>query len=629
MPIIPIVGRKKTSMRLLIAAMYVLLTGGAFIMIYPFLLMLGMSVTSEVDRNELRIIPRYIYNSGALYSKYLDRKYNGDAKRYNEQVYLNLYQIKDAEAPKARLDSPGALLQVTDYEEFKRSLPDCYKVTGFTELRSTGRPTIGEAQKSYQEMLSKKFAGSIDKYNTVYSETLDNFQLITAPREQLWLRNFQNDDSVKTKEWLDFRSKLSDRFTYAVSGESMWWRYLATKGEFNGEITKFNAKYKTEYKDFNELRLSKTVPVTAVKTEWEQFVRSYLPLQFIRFTKAADAEFTKYVTEKYMTVAAYNKLNGTNFTSFSKIPVPDAGKYMTPVAFGDLGAFVKTAVSSKNIYTETTENLFEKFLTAKYQNLTVLNLAYKTGYKNFAEINPPYALTDWLELLREEGKIRWNYITRNYAEVLNYVVLHGNAVFNTIFYCTIMVLSVLTVNPLCAYVLSRFNFSYSYKILLFFLATMAFPYEVSMIPNFILLKKLGFLNTFWALILPGLASGFSIFNLKGFFDSLPKELFEAAKIDGVSEMGTFWKIVLPLTKPVMAYLALGAYTAAYGAFMFALVVCQDPKMWTIMVWLFDMQNWAPQYLIMTALVLAALPTLIVFVLFQNVIIKGIILPVEQ
>lgn len=86
---------------------------------------------------------------------------------------------------------------------------------------------------------------------------------------------------------------------------------------------------------------------------------------------------------------------------------------------------------------------------------------------------------------------------------------------------------------------------------------------------------------------------------------------------------------LPLTKPVMAYLALGAYTAAYGAFMFALVVCQDPKMWTIMVWLFDMQNWAPQYLIMTALVLAALPTLIVFVLFQNVIIKGIILPVEQ
>ena len=120
-----------------------------------------------------------------------------------------------------------------------------------------------------------------------------------------------------------------------------------------------------------------------------------------------------------------------------------------------------------------------------------------------------------------------------------------------------------------------------------------------------------------------------IFILKGFFDSLPKELFEAAKIDGVSEMGTFWKIVLPLTKPVMAYLALGAYTAAYGAFIFALIVCQDPRMWTIMVWLYDMQNWAPQYLIMTALVMAALPTLIVFVLFQNVIIKGIILPVEQ
>ncbi len=629
MPIIPIVGRKKTSMRVLIVAMYILLTGGALLMVYPFLLMLGMSVTSEVDRNELRIVPRYLYNNEALYVKYLDRKYGGDAKRYNEQVYTNLYQLREAKAPRVDLKSKETLRQVRDYEEFKKGLPDSYKVTGFTELRTTGRPTIGEAQKAYQDMLRKRFNNNVDKFNAAYAETIDNFQLITVPREQLWLRNFQNEDSVKTKEWLEFRSKLPDRFIYAVSGTCMWWRYLSTKGDYNGDIKKFNDKFKTAYKDFNEVKFAKTVPQESFKTEWEQFVRTYLPLQYLRFTKEANKEFARFVTNKYKTIAAYNKLNGTGYTSFSLIPIPNAVNTVTPVAFGDLSTFVKSVVSLKNIYTETTENLYENYLSEKYKNIEALNRVYNSNYAGFTGLVPPYAVTDWFELLREEGKIRRQYFTRNYSEVTDYVVLHGPAVFNTIFYCTIMVLTVLTVNPLCAYVLSRFNFSYSYKILLFFLATMAFPSEVSMIPNFILLKKLGFLNTFWALILPGLASGFSIFILKGFFDSLPKELFEAAKIDGVSEMGTFWKIVLPLTKPVMAYLALGAYTAAYGAFIFALIVCQDPRMWTIMVWLYDMQNWAPQYLIMTALVMAALPTLIVFVLFQNVIIKGIILPVEQ
>ena len=132
------------------------------------------------------------------------------------------------------------------------------------------------------------------------------------------------------------------------------------------------------------------------------------------------------------------------------------------------------------------------------------------------------------------------------------MALHGRALVNTIVYCFLAVATALIVNPLCAYALSRFNLSYGNAVLLYLLATMAFPAEVTMIPNFLLLKQLGLLNTFAALVLPGVASGFSIFLLKGFFDSLPRELYEAGTIHCASEARMFWTITLPVAKPIFA-----------------------------------------------------------------------------
>jgi len=109
-----------------------------------------------------------------------------------------------------------------------------------------------------------------------------------------------------------------------------------------------------------------------------------------------------------------------------------------------------------------------------------------------------------------------------------------------------------------------------------------------MIPNFLLLRDFGMLNTFAALLLPSMANGYSIFLLKGFFDSLPKELFEAAEIDGANEWHKFWIITMNLSKPVLAVIALGAFTAAYTNFMFAFIVCQDKSMWTMMVHIYQL-----------------------------------------
>jgi multiple sugar transport system permease protein len=182
---------------------------------------------------------------------------------------------------------------------------------------------------------------------------------------------------------------------------------------------------------------------------------------------------------------------------------------------------------------------------------------------------------------------------------------------------------------MCAYALSRYKIRNKYRLLMFFIATMAFPQMVLTIPNFVLLKELGMLNTYWALIVPSMASGYYIFLMKGFFDSLPKELYEAASIDGANEFTIFTKITLPLITPILAVKALAAFTAAYGGFMWAFIICQDPRMWTLSVYLYQFQTTNPYHLVMTSLVIASMPLLLMFIFCQKIIMKGIVIPVMK
>jgi multiple sugar transport system permease protein len=255
-----------------------------------------------------------------------------------------------------------------------------------------------------------------------------------------------------------------------------------------------------------------------------------------------------------------------------------------------------------------------------------------TRYRQYigsATAAAPFVAYDYDVFQRVKKPFMIEVITRNYMSVIQYIAIYGRAIFNTAIYIGLSILVALTVNPLAAYALSRFNLKSTYTILMFFLATMAFPGAVTMIPNFLLLKQFHLLNTFWALVLPAVGNGYLIFILKGFFDSIPKEVYESAMIDGASEWTMFWKFTMALSTPILALITLGAFTAAYTAFMFALIICPDERMWTLMVWLYQMQQGAAQPVIYAALVLAAMPTLLVFVFAQNVILKGIVIPVEK
>jgi multiple sugar transport system permease protein len=343
-----------------------------------------------------------------------------------------------------------------------------------------------------------------------------------------------------------------------------------------------------------------------------------MPFRFVAIAESATPAYQAFLKTRYKgDIKDYNSKYNATAASFAELRLPDI-QQIPPAGQPQIDWLDFLAAAPPDaLAADTVETRYRAFAQQKY------GIAPDAA----ATLLPPIAQDDWAYVRGHGGELRRGFLGRNYALVLQYIALHGHAAQVTLIFCLLAVLTAVLVNPLCAYALSRFNLSYTNSLLLFLLATMAFPTEVAMIPNFLLLKQLGFLNTFAALILPGAASGYSIFLMKGFFDSLPKELYEAGMIDGASEVRMFSSITLPLSLPIFAYIAYGAFVAAYGAFLFALITCQDPKMWTLTVWLYELQSsGAPEYVILAGSTLIAIPTLIAFILAQKVIMRGIILP---
>ena len=295
---------------------------------------------------------------------------------------------------------------------------------------------------------------------------------------------------------------------------------------------------------------------------------------------------------------------------------------------------VSFSVESKRPPTKTCQN------DAKYDTWCALKRWYITRALekgDYAARTLPYPRTENAAAIREMLATQfvehgWREFfadaAANYRLVGEYLFVRGRAFTNTLILVILTVLASLTVNPLAAYALSRFRLRHTEKIILFLLATTAFPAAVTAIPGFLLIRDLGLLNTFAALILPGVANGMSIFILKGFFDALPRELYEAAALDGASEWTVFRRITLPMTTPILAVNALNAFIHAYSSWEWAFLVCQYESHWTLAVWMYQLsQTFAHQpWCVMAAFVLVSIPTALVFILCQKVILRGIVLP---
>ena len=401
-----------------------------------------------------------------------------------------------------------------------------------------------------------------------------------------------------------------------------------------GSIDKFEAENSMAYADFDKVPLPKEIPSEnlSYQKDWVEFLKNHADIASISVKPEAQQNFHQFLKKLYHVENEEEVLRQLNETGFSFKKLTNVHPAVVFARDKELfGKYISDSNSGKflTVNAEAEKLKWEEFLKAEYSGINELNATYGVKYTDFDEIQVDNFNFDYFLFQENKSEVKREFLIRNYAMVLDVMLFSGRAVFNTLVYCFLAILTALVVNPLAAYSMSRFKLPGTYKFILIFMLTMAFPPMVMGIPNFILLKKLNFLNTFWALILPGAADGYFIFLLKGFFDSLPKEIFESATIDGAGEFRIFWQFAMKLSKPIMAVIALGAFNAAYRNFMFAFIVCQDSEMWTIMVHIYQLMQRSSAGVGFAALVIAAIPTFFVFVFFQKIIIKGIVVPSEK
>ena len=217
---------------------------------------------------------------------------------------------------------------------------------------------------------------------------------------------------------------------------------------------------------------------------------------------------------------------------------------------------------------------------------------------------------------------------RNYAQLFTQVPFARYFVNTTIVTLAVVAGQVL-ISSLAAYAFARLKFMGRDTIFLFYLATMMVPFQITLIPLYLLVFQLGWVNTYWGLIAPGLSSAYGIFLLRQAFLTLPEELSDAARIDGASEFGIYWRIFLPLNGPALATLGVFAFLGTWTDLLWPLLIVRDERLRTLELGLAYFNSAVPQFvqpnwpLLMAAAVVVMLPIIVVYLFTQRYFVEGI------
>ncbi len=611
MSIIGKVGNKSPKVKALNYSLHIILIIGALTMIYPFLLMISFSFKSAVDSTNLQLIPAFIHNEEELYKKYMESRFNEESSRLMDNYpgeWISFAEVTLPESADEKL--------YHDWKEFLQNNKDNYGVYHYYIAEHYGRGIYPYAQRLYRNALRQENDKDLSKFNRKYNTGAKSWEEIVVEEKEIYRRNFVSSTDGYLGRFREFKEKSPLWMRYFVNPDGAFVNNELIPA-YGGDLNAFNKDNQTNYTHWNQIFLSTNVPEndTPLRKAWIHYAKEVLNIRFIRIEKEAEPAFQYMLKEKYDTIETLNKTWLTKFTSFDQllIPerIPDSGAMIEDMTF-----FIQNIASPEHILIQNIAHDFREYLTEKYS-------------RDYSKTRFPTIEQDYFSFAERKGAIRREFLWRNYAMALDQMLSDANSLRNTGVYVFLSILLAISVNPLAAYALSRFKPRFSYQLILIFMLTMAFPAMVMGIPNFLMLKRLGMLNTFWALVLPAAADGYFIFLLKGFFDSLPRELYESASLDGAGEFRMFWQFTLYLSKPILAVIALGAFNAAYRNFIFAFIVCQDQSMWTLMVHIYELMQRASSGVGYAALVIASIPTLAVFIFFQNIIIEGIVIPMEK
>ncbi|GAA0592322.1 carbohydrate ABC transporter permease [Virgibacillus siamensis] len=218
---------------------------------------------------------------------------------------------------------------------------------------------------------------------------------------------------------------------------------------------------------------------------------------------------------------------------------------------------------------------------------------------------PPYTFENYVHVVMDTAVLRW--------------------LVNSLVVGIITTIITLVVTSMAAFAISQIKFSYKKFIFVFFLAGLMVPGEATIIPLYQIVKDLSMLDSYIGLILPGIASPLGVVILKSFFDGVPKEVIDSAKIDGCSLFRIYYNIVLPLAKPAMAAIAIFTFIGSWNNFLWPYLAIFSEELYTLPIGIPTFNsNYSQDYVLpMTVNAVASIPVIIAFFFFEKQIVKGI------
>jgi multiple sugar transport system permease protein len=245
--------------------------------------------------------------------------------------------------------------------------------------------------------------------------------------------------------------------------------------------------------------------------------------------------------------------------------------------------------------------------------VTPLLFMFSTSLKNSADVYDlrmiPVAptLENYVQVLSDGRFMRW--------------------FVNSLGIATAVTLSNVFFDSLIGYTLAKFQFRGRYFVFVAILSTLMIPTEMLVIPWYVMAKNFGWLDSYWGIMFPGMMTAFGAFLMKQFFETVPNDFLEAARVDGLNEFAIFWRIAMPLVTPALSALAIFTFLGNWTAFIWPLIVTNSKEHYTLPVGLssFAVEAQIQWELIMTGAALATLPTLLVFLALQRYIVRGVVM----
>ncbi len=248
----------------------------------------------------------------------------------------------------------------------------------------------------------------------------------------------------------------------------------------------------------------------------------------------------------------------------------------------------------------------------KLDVLHVSQLRIEFSGKDLVEIDDVKVINRFPTLYNFVKVLREDYFARY---LLNSFVVSAGSVVGNLFFCSLV-----------AYVFARKSFKFKEPLFSVILGTMMIPPQVTIIPTFILMKKLGLLDTYFALILPNLVTPFGIFLMRQYIEQIPIELDQAAFVDGASNFQIFWHVLFPLCKPALSVLGINTFVLTWNDVFYPLILTTSREMRTVQIGLalYQKLNVFTWPTLMAASTIAGLPIIIAFLIFEKRIIAGIL-----